>query len=153
MATSQPAPAPASPASTSPRRATGPLGTHKILIGVLVGVGLVLGISFPFALSYDEGLDAQRSGYNDAAAVARMQDLLISNRRPPLEFEARPGESVQIGRETFTAGPGSTVVTVAAEGGYCVQVTNADPSVRRWTYDSLDVEKEYADQPGGACGS
>lgn len=151
MASRQPAPAPA-PTPTSPKRAVGVLGAHKILIGVLVGVGLALGVSVPFALSYDARLDAQRSGYNDAASVVRMQNALTDGGQPPVALEARPGSSTRIGGETFTPSKGNTVVVVLADGGYCVQVTSEDSSVRRWTYDSLDSEKEYADEPGGACG-
>jgi hypothetical protein len=145
----QPAPLGANRQPTASGRLPELFAANKILVGVLVGVGLLLGVSFPFALSHDESLDRQRSGYTDAVAVARLQDRLLEQGQQPQEFEVGPGDSVDIGEETFTPSPGNTVVAIAVEDGFCVQVTN---DVRDWTYDSLDGEFPYDDHPGGACG-
>jgi hypothetical protein len=126
-------------------------GTHRVLVAVLVGVGLVIALSFPFALAYDAKIDRQRAGYNDAATVVRMQTALISSGEEPVAFESGPGEPVQIGDETFRAGPGNHVVSQVTPDGICVQVQNDDPGVRAWTYDSADGEHPYDDISGGAC--
>jgi hypothetical protein len=126
-------------------------GTHRVLVAVLVGVGLLIAASFPFALAYDARIDQQRSGYNDAAAVVRMQNVLIGEGQPAIAFESGPGEPVRIGDETFRAGPGNHVVSQVTPDGLCVQVRNDDPDVRSWTYDSADGEHPYNEAAGGAC--
>jgi hypothetical protein len=124
---------------------------HRILIAVLAGITLLLAIAFPFAIAYDAKIDRQRAGYNDAAAVVRMQTALMQENKPPVEFAITEGESQQIGAETFTAGEGNSVEVTTHDGGFCVRVVTSADDVEDWTYDSLDTEEEYEEQPGGAC--
>lgn len=127
-------------------------GTHRVLVAVLVGVGLLIALSFPFALAYDNSIDEQRSGYNDASTLARMQNVLVEEDKQPVAFESGPGEPVQIGDETFRASAGNHVVSQVKPDGICIRVHNVDPEIRSWTYDSADGDRPFDDLPGGACG-
>lgn len=128
------------------------IATHRVLIAVLAGVALLLGVAFPFAIAYDDRVDTQRSGYNDAAAVVRLQQALIGDHKEPVAFTVSAGQSHRIGDETFTASEGTTVEVTTKDGGYCVRVTTASPDIDDWTYDSLDATQEYDEKPNGACG-
>jgi hypothetical protein len=126
--------------------------SHRLFLAVLIGVGLVIALSFPFALAYDQKIDRQRTGYNDASTVVRMQRVLLDKGDEPVAFESGPGEPVEIGDQTFRASPGNHVVSQVSEEGLCVRVRNDDPDIRSWTYDSADGDLAYDDLPGGACG-
>jgi hypothetical protein len=127
--------------------------SQRLFLAVLVGFGLVIALSFPFAIAYDEAIDLQRSGYNDASTVVRMQTDLMNEGGEPVAFESGPGEPVRIGDQTFRASPGNHVLSQVNEEGLCVRVRNVDPEIRSWTYDSADGENPYNDIPGGACGA
>lgn len=135
---------------TAMPRSDSSVSTQRIFVAVLVGVGLLIALSFPLALHYDDKVDRQRSGYNDAATVVRMQEVLLTQDKKPVAFDIGPGESVKIGHDTFTAGPGDHVVSEVNDQGLCVRVTN--PDTRAWTYDSADSEHPYDDISRGACG-
>jgi hypothetical protein len=126
--------------------------SHRLFLVVLVGIGLVIALSFPFAVAYDKKIDRQRIGYTDASTVVRMQAALKAEGEDFVAFESGPGEPVKIGDQTFTASPGDHVVSQVNAEGLCVRVRNDDPDIRSWTYDSADGEKAYDDIPGGACG-
>lgn len=126
--------------------------SHRLFLAVLIGLGLVIGLSFPFAVAYDRKIDRQRIGYTDASTVVRMQAALAAEGKDYVAFESGPGEPVQIGDQTFTASPGDFVVSQVNAQGLCVRVRNVDPDIRSWTFDSADGEKAYDDIPGGACG-
>lgn len=125
---------------------------HRIIIGALTGIVLVLGIGFPLAIAYDSKVDSMRTAYDDAADMAELQQMLVDDEEPVQELDLEPGQTATVGSATFTPRPGNSVSVTGTAEGFCVQATNEDPEIPGYTFDSAEPRHEYDEIRGGACG-
>jgi len=110
--------------------------------GFLIAFGavfLLIAALFPLAQQLDAEADGRRPVYRDVLEMAVLQFRVVRAEGEPIPMTVAPGETVQVGEESFTPSAGVSVEVRQDDVGYCVRGRNADDFVTEWQcYDGTE---------------
>ena len=110
--------------------------------GFLIAFGAVLlliAALYPVAQQLDEDADGRKPVYHDVLEMAVLQYRVIRSDGAPVPMTVAPGETVQVGEESFTAAENVTVEVRRDGVGYCVRGRNDDGHQTQWQcYDGTE---------------
>ena len=118
-------------------------GGHPLLEkGFLVAFGVVfllIAAFYPLAQRLDATADGRKPVYHDVLEMAVLQYRVVQSDGAPLPMTVEPGQTVQVGRASFTADDEVTVEVRRDGVGYCVRGRNDDGYQTRWQcYDGTE---------------
>jgi hypothetical protein len=113
-------------------------------VAVWIATALLFALAFPVAVLLDSVLDRVKPMYADRAEMLWLQSQNVKVTGQAVPVELSPGESVEVGGESFTASPGVTVQVRADRPKLpCVRVHDAHGDVSEWV--CLDPDKPPVD--------
>lgn len=118
-------------------------GGHPLLEkGFLIAFGVVfllIAALYPLAQRLDAVADGRKPVYRDVLEMAVLQYRVVQSDGAPLPMTVEPGQTVQVGRASFTAADGVTIEVRRDGVGYCVRGRNDDGYRTRWQcYDGTE---------------
>lgn len=118
-------------------------GGHPLLEkGFLIAFGVVfllIAALYPLAQRLDATADGRKPVYHDVLEMAVLQHRVVQSDGVPVPMRVGPGETVEVGRASFTTAEDVTVEVRRDGVGYCVRGRNEEGHQTRWQcYDGTE---------------